>query len=395
MSMTITTHPNVTQLILALIALPLLSWFAAQPVMAAPAWLIATPEETAKAGTPILLEAVKPATLADWPETIQLRLTRYGRSREITLIAVDSATPDDARRTYRGVLPADPIGLVRAELTGAASNRLALLVEAPDAIEQMRAAKADAVTPAPQPEGRNKLLFPANEPALSANEPMYFVIGSRTTARFQLSFKYRLFDPGSLPVEWFPPLAGLHFGYTQTSLWDLGADSKPFYDTSYRPSFFWQGATPGKDLMPDSLRGGYEHESNGKDGTSSRSIDMLFAQPVWSAEFADGRALIFAPKFYGYLDKGDNPDIQRYRGYADWKLRYGREDGWILATQVRTGTSGKGSAQFDLSWPLRRPLFARTGGFLHFQLFKGYGESLLDYNLDRGTQVRIGFSMVR
>ena len=66
-----------------------------------------------------------------------------------------------------------------------------------------------------------------------------------------------------------------------------------------------------------------------------------------------------------------------------------------MATQLRNGTSGHGSAQFDLSYPLRQPFFARTGGFLYFQLFKGYGESLLDYNLDRGTQVRVGFSIVR
>lgn len=65
---------------------------------------------------------------------------------------------------------------------------------------------------------------------------MYFVIGSRATARFQLSFKYRLFDPDSWPVEKFAPLSGPHFGYTQTSLRDLGANSAPFHDTSYRPA---------------------------------------------------------------------------------------------------------------------------------------------------------------
>lgn len=381
-----------TVVALALTALPGL---AALPATAAPAWLIATPIETAQAGAPILIELVKPPAQANWPETIMLRLARDDKARDVTLTVVGPVSPEDTRRTYRGVLPTGLSGLVRAELAGAASNRLALLVGAPDAIEQMHSAEADAVTPAPQPEGRNKLLFPANEPALSANEPMYLVIGTRTTARFQLSFKYRIFDADSLPVEWFPPLAGLHFGYTQTSLWDLGADSAPFRDTSYRPSFFWQGAGLGKGLMPGLLRGGYEHESNGKDGTSSRSIDTLFAQLVWSTQFADGRTLIFSPKFYGYLNKEDNPDIHRYRGYADWKLRYGREDDWILATQLRTGTSGHGSVQLDLSWPLRRPLFARTGGFLHFQLFKGYGESLLDYNRDRGTQVRVGFSIVR
>lgn len=96
-----------------------------------------------------------------------------------------------------------------------------------------------------------------------------------------------------------------------------------------------------------------------------------FAQPVWRTGFSDRRTLIFAPKVYGYLEKSHNPDIQRYRGYAGWNLRYSREDDWLLATQLHNGTSGHGSTQFDLSYPLRKPLFARTGGFRHFQLIKG------------------------
>ena len=369
----------------------------ALPAAAAPAWLIATPDETARAGAPIMLYVVKPAAQPDWPGTVRLRLVRDGRTLEVELITVDSGSAEDTRRTYRGVLPAHLSGLVRVELASAESNRLALVVSTPDAIEQMQSPVDTAMTPVTLPGGTSNLLFPVNEPALSVNEPMYFVIGGSggVTARFQFSFKYRLFDPDSLPVTWFPPLAKLHFGYTQTSIWDLGANSAPFRDTSYRPSFFWQGAALGEGLMPDLLRAGYEHESNGKDGENSRSINTLFAQPVWRIGFSDGRTLIFAPKVYGYLEKSDNPDIQRYRGYADWILRYGREDGWLLATQLRSGTSGHGSAQFDLSYPLRKPLFARTGGFLHFQLFKGYGESLLEYNLDRGTQVRVGFSIVR
>jgi len=363
--------------------------------MAAPTWLIATSDETALAGAPIMLDVVKPAAQADWPDSVRLKLRRDSKTLEIPLAPVEPVSAEDTRRAYRGALPAHLSGLVRVELAGVESNRLALLVNTPDAIEQMQSPVEDAMTPATKPGGSGGILLPVNEPALSANEPMYFVIGSRSTARFQLSFKYRLFDPDSLPVEWFAPLAGLHFGYTQTSLWDLGADSAPFRDTSYRPSLFWQGAIAGKGLMPDLLRAGYEHESNGKDGADSRSINTLFAQSVWRTEFPDGRALIFAPKVHAYLDKSDNPDIQRYRGYANWNFRYGREDGWLLATQLRTGTSGHGSAQLDLSWPLRRPLFSRTGGFLHIQLFKGYGETLLDYNQDRGTQVRLGFSIVR
>jgi len=372
---------------------------AALPAAATPAWLIATPDETARAGAPILLDIVKPATQVDWPDTIRLKMVREGGTLEVELAAVNPVSSRDTRRTYRGVLPAHLSGLVRAHLAGAESNRLALVVTAADPIEQMRAPRDGDTTPVTRSSATGGKLFATDEPALSANEPMYFVVGGGgggATARFQLSFKYRLFDPDSHPVQWIPFLSRLHFGYTQTSIWDLGANSSPFRDTSYRPSLFWQGETHGESrLMPEVLRAGFEHESNGKDGLNSRSINMLFAQPVWRTGFSDGRTLIFAPKVYGYLEKSDNPDIQRYRGYADWILRYGREDGWLLATQLRNGTSGHGSAQFDLSYPLRQPIFARTGGFLHFQLFKGYGESLLDYNLDRGTQVRVGFSIVR
>jgi outer membrane phospholipase A len=242
--------------------------------------------------------------------------------------------------------------------------------------------------------------LPDDEPALSANEPVYFVAGTRggANARFQLSFKYRLFDPKSLPAQLIPALGHMHLGYTQTSIWDLAAQSKPFRDTSYRPGFFWEGRlnTEGsKGLLPGYLRGGFEHESNGKDGASSRSINILYLQPTWRADFAKGNTLLFSPRFYSYLDRADNTDIARYRGVADWNIRVGDELGWVLSTRLRRGTAGYTSGQFDLSLPLRDPLFARTGGFLHFQIFSGYGESLLDYNVKRNAQFRIGFSIVR
>ncbi len=369
----------------------------ALPAAAAPAWLIATPDETAHAGAPIVLDVVKPAAQADWPDTVRLRVVRDGGTLEVELAAVGPITAAASRRTYRGVMPVHLSGLVRVDLAGLESNRLALVVTAADPIERMRSPVDTDATPVTRSSGAGSTSFATDEPALSANEPMYFVAGGSggVTARFQLSFKYRLFDPASHPVQWFPLLSRLHFGYTQTSTWDLGANSAPFRDISFRPSLFWQGAIPGEGLMPDLLRGGYEHESNGKDGVNSRSINTLFAQPVWRTGFSDGRALIFAPKVYGYLDKEGNPDIQRYRGYADWNLRYGHEDGWLLAAQLRRGTAGHGSAQLNLSYPLRQPIFARTGGFLHFQLFNGYGETMLDYNLNRGTQLRVGFSIVR
>lgn len=368
---------------------------------AAPNWLIATPDESVHSGAAVALEVVRPDAAIPWPDTLRLRLLRRDGAEELVVLNSAAAPPDALRRSYAAQLPRLAEGVLRAELAEMASNRLALIVTPAvqrNAIESM-VAPLDRKTGDSAASGRYDPL-PENEPALSANEPLYFLVGARDgfDARFQLSFKYRLFDEQSLPARLFAPLGHMHLGYTQTSLWDLAGDSKPFRDTSYRPSLFWQGRigdASASGLVPDYLRGGYEHESNGRDGSRTRSIDMLFLQPTWRKDFADGQTLLFAPRFQTYFNRDDNPDIAHYRGYADWMLRYGNEDGWIASARLRRGNGGQGSAQIDLSYPLREPLFSRVGGFLHFQVFTGYGQTLLDYDVKRPPQLRVGFSIVR
>jgi phospholipase A1 len=239
---------------------------------------------------------------------------------------------------------------------------------------------------------------PALRPAeaLSVHEPMYFLLGdgSQFTARFQLSFKYRIFDERGWLTQRLPPLSGLYFGYTQTSLWDLGEESRPFADTSYRPSVFWLYDSGRRGLLPTVVRAGYEHESNGRGEFSSRSVDTLFVQPHWETSIGS-RKLSFAPKLYVYLEDEDNPDIEDYRGYADWIVRYGRDDGWLWRGQIRQGAGGHSTVQLDVSYPLREPLFARSGAFFHVQLLHGYGETLLNYDERVDLRLWLGVSVVR
>jgi len=233
------------------------------------------------------------------------------------------------------------------------------------------------------------------EPPLTENEPVYFGVGTRGggSARFQLSFKYRLFDRKLGWGRGAPWLADFYFGYTQTSLWDLSGASKPFRDTSYRPSAFWAWERTDDKTWIDALRAGIEHESNGKDGAQSRSINVLFLQPAWRRDFGSGKQLEFAPKAYGYLDKADNPDIQRYRGYVDWQLRYGDEiRSW--RAMARLGTADKGSLTLDWFERTRALGFGPVSAYFHVQFFSGYGEDILDYNVRRKSQLRLGFAIV-
>lgn len=233
--------------------------------------------------------------------------------------------------------------------------------------------------------------------ALSPYEPIYFSGGSRgnTTARFQISLKFRVFNPETRT----PFLEKLYLAYSQTSLWDLESSSKPFRDSSYRPSVFFLDENVSQWPLAHSRLGfqaGLEHESNGKDGASSRSINTVFVRPALTFPLGGDYQLTLTPKIYHYIDKDENPDIDDYRGNVDFLVRLGREDSWQLDTTLRRGwESDSGSVQVDASYPLRVATFGNLGGYLHLQYFNGYGESLVDYNVKLRSQFRIGLMVTR
>ena len=234
--------------------------------------------------------------------------------------------------------------------------------------------------------------------ALSPYEPNYFSAGSNgpTTAKFQVSLKFRLFNPDTKT----PFMEKLYVAYSQTSIWQTGTSSAPFYDSSYRPSAFFLDEDvsqwPFRKSSRLGFQAGLEHESNGKDGVNSRSISIAFVRPTLTLPFADAYFVSIGPKIYAYLEKEDNPDIGYYRGYSDVLIKVGSTDGIQLASTLRKG-SGKApySAQLDLSIPLKTPKLGNLGGYLHLQYFDGWGESLLDYNQKVRSQFRIGLMFTR
>ena len=352
---------------------------------ALPEWIVASADGRATAGErfELLVLSLGEAAL---PEELPASLKS---GAEVHLVTLRAQSPALGRqRVYAGAMPSLVSGPVEVELPGRSSSVLVLLVAAP---------------PAPAPDIAGERPPPITGPALatpespiSENDPMYFVLGAREgyDARFQLSFKYRLFDPGGGFGQLRPWLSGLYFGYTQNSLWDLSSKSRPFRDTSYRPSLFWRWERTDARTWIDAFRLGVEHESNGGGGARSRSIDTLFFRPEWHWSRDDGSRIEFTPKLYGYIDKRDNPDINRYRGHVDWRLRYDSGFNWIGTGVVRLGQAGKGSLLVDLSRRVRDLRFGPIGGYLHLQFFTGYGEDILDYNLRRKTQLRIGFAIV-
>ena len=339
-----------------------------------PDWLLVAPQRVV-AGEPFEIIVVAPPG-AELPEELPLHVKLD--ATEVNLTASAHGEPKGARRRYQGLMPAAAGGPATLSLLGRDSNAIALVVARRDSVQRLT--------------GREQAL---EEPQLSEQDPVYFVAGPREgwNARFQLSFKYRLFDQSAGFGAERPWLSGIYFGYTQSSLWDLSAESKPFRDTSYRPSFFWRWARADNVTWIDGARVGFEHESNGQAGENSRTINTLFLRPEW--RWASGRGeLEFTPKIYTYLTNHENPDIAQYRGYVDWRVRHDAGGQWITTAVARVGTAGKGSLEVDLSRRTRDLKVGPVSGYLHFQFFNGYGESILDYNVRRTSQIRIGLAIV-
>ena len=228
-------------------------------------------------------------------------------------------------------------------------------------------------------------------------ESIYFIASSESpNAKFQVSFKYRLVREGSAIAEKAPPIKDVFFAYTQTSLWDLNKPSAPFLDTSYKPEVFYYHP----DLLRNTnntfrldLQSGFMHESNGRDGAFSRSLNIVYIRPTFSFGKPENLSFSIAPRMWIYADSlEDNPDLDRYRGYVDLRTVLGWKEKIRLSTLLRAGDHfDKGSIQVDLSYPLWKIVDGLTV-YLYTQFFTGYGESLLFYK-DRVSMFRAGFGI--
>lgn len=207
-----------------------------------------------------------------------------------------------------------------------------------------------------------------------------------TEARFQLSLKTKVAQ-GLLFGE-----GDLWFGYTQSSRWQLynSRTSRPFRETVYEPEallvFGPKAEVFGWDLRMASI--GINHQSNGRSLPLSRSWNRVVAAFGFERE---NWLLSLRPwwRISEDAETDDNPDIVDYLGRGDISLvhRRGQHELALLARHTfKSGAESRGALQLDWSFPLSRSLRG------HVQVFEGYGESLIDYNV-RSTQIGVGISL--
>jgi len=391
---------------------------------AAPAapFLVELASPTAPAGGTILIRIVGlnptavPTTI-HFPAQIEAALT-VGTTRDeivlrpVTLLAEDGlpvAANGFARVEYSAVVPARLNGSVQLEI--AIENSPSFTVEvhsteitaADPTLDNM---KKFSVREAMDRQTTETSFFKRH---VFPYEPFYFLAGPDAPAvKFQVSIKYRLVntevgDDGEAEgwlyrnAHW---MDGLHLAYTQRSLWDIQAESAPFLDSSYMPELLYE-----LPRLIDPEHGwierigaqvGFQHESNGKDGASSRSLNIAYVRLPFVFGDEDDFYVSLEPRAWFYVgDLSDNPDLTDYRGYLDLRLKAGWARGVQVAGWLRSGRDfNHGSVQVDLTYPLHNLLSRSFSLYLQAQYFNGYGESLLYYD-QRSEIWRVGLGLFR
>jgi outer membrane phospholipase A len=235
---------------------------------------------------------------------------------------------------------------------------------------------------------------------ISFYRPIYFLLGTDPEeSKFQISFKYQLFNPEKPLVIKHPWVQGFHLAYTQTSFWDLASESAPFEDTSYKPELFF--LSPNLGAKRSIVRGlflktGLQHESNGRGDQFSRSTNTAYIESIllfYNAESKIGARL--APRLWTYFSNDDetNPDLADYRGYFNLGIAVGKAEGLVVDGNFGWASEGP-SARVDLTFPLHTIFSGHLDLYLQAQYVNSLAESLLDYTR-RTRALRIGFAIVR
>ena len=208
-----------------------------------------------------------------------------------------------------------------------------------------------------------------------------------TEAKFQISLKTKAVE------NLFGNNGDIWVGYTQSSRWQVynQDESRPFRETNYEPeaSLMFRTNYEFLGLNGRLLGVTLNHQSNGRSDPLSRSWNRAIFNIGLER---DNFALMIRPwyRFDESAEDDNNPDIKDYVGRGDITAFYRKDDhdfSLMLRHSLKGGNDSHGAVQFDWSFPIHGKLRGQ------FQLFDGYGESLIDYN-HRATYVGLGVSLL-
>lgn len=217
----------------------------------------------------------------------------------------------------------------------------------------------------------------------------------REEAKFQLSLRSKVAQDLLLPE------ADLWVAFTQQAMWQIwnGKDSKPFRNSDYEPELIYIVPTPkGLRELPLGWRWRYgqlalTHQSNGQSDPLSRSWNRLtfgagFERGDWSLSTR------LTQRLNEPAATDNNPDLVSFRGRGEFQLNWahGRHTASLLYRTTLKDVVKYGALQFEWTYPVYAD--QPNGLRWYVQAFRGYGETLTDYNF-RQTSVGAGLSFMQ
>lgn len=205
-----------------------------------------------------------------------------------------------------------------------------------------------------------------------------------TEAEFQVSIKF------PLAQGMFDGNTDLLVGYTSHSWWQLYNDaSAPFRETNYEPEIFLRHYGGPKIFGAQTAFWdfGFNHQSNGRSSLDNIKVSRSWNRLTGTVGFEFGDLSMAVQAWYRIPenDEGDdNPNLYQYLGYGSVEAVYTPNRN-TFNLKYRPGTK-KDSIEATWSYPINSHLR------IYARAFKGYGESLLDY--DREVErIGIGFAI--
>ena len=227
-----------------------------------------------------------------------------------------------------------------------------------------------------------------SRPYFSLFKDIYFVggtvLGGKPTeynsdVKFQISFQQRL-TKSVLPWNTY-----LYLFYTQKAMWNVFERSLPFHDLNFNPGIGLSRYIILKNQLVGKVTMMIEHESNGRDGTASRSWNKI----SWAGEAYVSPNLMAHAKFWiPIIDGQYNKDILNYMGISQAGFQAkSSDDKWVLDMTL---VKRKGwNLNFNTIVQLGYRINHNSNQFIMLQYYNGYGESMLDYN-QYHSRIRIG-----
>ena len=216
------------------------------------------------------------------------------------------------------------------------------------------------------------------------------VVGSRpsrsnSNIKFQISIQQKL-TRSTLPWGTY-----LYLFYTQKAFWNILERSAPMTDLNYNPGIGWAkpffsshtGRYLGKMMLI------VEHESNGRDGKSSRSWNRV---SLAGNILLDNNLMVSAKCWIPIVDGKHNRDILHYIGVYQCGLQVMSDNRRFGASVVLTKRCDWNPLNFNAQIELKYRIFLKDNQYLFLQYYNGYGEGLLDYNKFH-SQLRVGICL--